>query len=57
VSRVGEERNANKILVRKPLERSPRGKLRLKLKDNIKMDLRMIGCEDGRWMELPGGGS
>jgi hypothetical protein len=23
-----------------------------KLKDNIKMDIMAIGCEDGKWMEL-----
>jgi uncharacterized protein with HEPN domain len=28
------------------------GTPRSKLVDNIKMDLREIGCEDGRWMEL-----
>jgi hypothetical protein len=44
VARIQETRNACSILVGKPVVR--------KWDNNIKMDLREICCEDGRWMEL-----
>jgi hypothetical protein len=37
--------------VRKPLEICPLGTTR-RLEDNIKIDLRDIGCENMRWTEL-----
>jgi hypothetical protein len=39
-------------IVRKFLGKCPLGRLRKKWEDNIKTDLREIGSEDGRWMEL-----
>jgi hypothetical protein len=41
-----EKRNAYKILVGKPEGKRPRGRPRRRWVDNIKMDLRGIGCDD-----------
>jgi hypothetical protein len=30
----------------------PFTRLRRRWKDNVKMDLRDVGCEDGMWMDL-----
>jgi hypothetical protein len=43
VARLGETRNAYRILVGKPEGRRPLGRPRRRLVDNIKMDLRDIG--------------
>jgi hypothetical protein len=43
--------NAHRILVGKPLEKFSLGRPR-RSKNNIKGDLREIGCEDKRWVEL-----
>jgi hypothetical protein len=40
---MGEKRNAYKVLVGKPEGKRPLGRLRHRLEDNIKMDLREIG--------------
>jgi hypothetical protein len=42
-STKGETRNAYKILVGKPEEKSPLGTSRHKWEDNVRMDLREIG--------------
>jgi hypothetical protein len=42
VARMGEKRNAYKILVRKPEGKRPLGKPRCRWEDNIKMNLREI---------------
>jgi hypothetical protein len=39
-----EQRNAYRILVGKPERKSPLGRPRYRWVDNIKMDLREIGC-------------
>jgi DNA polymerase III delta prime subunit len=39
-------------LGRKPLGNRPLEWQRRRAEDNIKMDLREIGCEDGRWLEV-----
>jgi hypothetical protein len=44
---MGEMRNAYKILVGKPERKRPLGRLRCRLKDNIKMNLREIQLEGG----------
>jgi hypothetical protein len=46
VARMRDMINAYKILVGKPEGKSPLGKLRRRRDDNIRMDLREIGCED-----------
>jgi hypothetical protein len=43
VPRMGEKRNAYRILVRKPEGKRPVGRPRRRCVDNIKMDLRDIG--------------
>jgi hypothetical protein len=44
VTGMGENRNAYRILVRKPEIKIPRGRPRRRWEDNIRMDLREIGC-------------
>jgi hypothetical protein len=52
VARMGETRNAYRILVGKPGGKRPLGRPRRRWVDNIKMDLREI-AEDGMdWIEL-----
>jgi hypothetical protein len=52
VVRIGEKRNAYKILVGKPEEKRPLGRPRCRWVDNIKMDLRGIGWDDMDWIDL-----
>jgi hypothetical protein len=44
VARMGERRGAYRALVGKPEGRRPLGKPRRRWEDNIKMDLRKVGC-------------
>jgi len=48
----GETKNALKIFVWEPLGKWPLKRLRRRWEDNIKIDLREMCYEDGRWMEL-----
>jgi hypothetical protein len=41
-----------KILIGKPEGMKPLGRLRCSLEDNIKMDLREIGCKGVDWIHL-----
>jgi hypothetical protein len=52
VVRIGEKRNAYKILVGKPEGRRPLGKPRRRWVDNIKMDLKEIEWDDIDWTDL-----
>jgi hypothetical protein len=45
VARMGEKRNADRILVGKPEGKRPLGRPRRRWVDNIKMDLREIGWD------------
>jgi hypothetical protein len=45
VARMREMRNADRILVGKPEGKKPLGRPRRRLVDNIKIDLREIGCD------------
>jgi hypothetical protein len=45
VARMGEKRNAYRILVGKPERKRPLGRRRRGWVDNIKMDLREIGWD------------
>jgi hypothetical protein len=52
VSRMGENRNAYMVLVRKPEGKRPQGRPRRGWVDNIKMYLREVRWGDMDWIEL-----
>jgi hypothetical protein len=52
VARMGETRNAYRILVGKPERKRPLGRPRRRWVGNIKLDLRVIGWDDMDWIEL-----
>ncbi|KAJ4442256.1 hypothetical protein ANN_12122 [Periplaneta americana] len=52
VARMGESRNAYRVLVGRPEGKRPLGRLRRRWEDNIKMDLREVGCDDRDWINL-----
>ena len=45
-------RNAYRVLVGKPEGKRPLGRSRCRWEDNIKMDLREVGCDPGDWIAL-----
>jgi len=47
LARAGERRVAYRVLVGKPEGKRPPGRLRLRLEDNIKMDLQEVACGHG----------
>jgi hypothetical protein len=49
---MGEERGVHRVLVGKPEGKRSLGRPRLKLEDNIKMNLQEVGGRCGDWMEL-----
>ena len=52
VARIGKGRGACRVLVGKPEGRRPLGRPRRKWEDNIRMNLREVGCGCVDWMEL-----
>jgi hypothetical protein len=52
VARMGEKRNAYRILVGKPEGRRALGRPRRRWEDNVRMDLREIGCGGMDWIDL-----
>jgi hypothetical protein len=52
VARIGETRNACRILMRKPEGKTPLGRPRRRRVDNIKMDLREIGWNGVDWIDM-----
>ncbi|KAJ4436784.1 hypothetical protein ANN_16916 [Periplaneta americana] len=52
VARMGESRNAYRVLVGRPKGKIPLGRPRRRWKDNIKMDLREVGYDDREWINL-----
>jgi len=52
VARMGEGRGVYRVLVGKPERRRPLGRPRHRWEDNIRMDLREVGCGCVDWMEL-----
>jgi len=52
VARMGERRGVYRILVGKPEEKRPLGRPGRRWEDNIKMDLREVGCGGMDWIEL-----
>jgi hypothetical protein len=49
---MGEKRNAYRLLVRKPEEKRPLGRPRLRWVDKIRMDLGEVGWGDVDWIGL-----
>ena len=47
-----QSRNAYKVLVGKPQGKRPSGRPRHRWEDNIKMDLREMGCDPEDWIDL-----
>jgi hypothetical protein len=52
VARMGETRNAYRILVGKPEGKRPLGRPRCRWVDNIKMNLREMEWDDMDWIDL-----
>jgi hypothetical protein len=52
VTRMGEKRNACRILVGKPERKRPHGKARRRWADNKKVDLREIRCDGMDWFDV-----
>jgi hypothetical protein len=52
VARIGEKRNAHRLLVGKPEGKKPLGRPRRRWADNIRMDLGGVGCGDVDWIGL-----
>jgi hypothetical protein len=52
VARMGEKRNAYRLLARKPEGKRPLGRPRRRWVDNIRMDLREVGWGDVDWIGL-----
>ena len=52
MARIGEERRAYRVLVRKPEGKRPLGRPRRRWVDNIRMDLQKVGCGYVEWIGL-----
>jgi hypothetical protein len=52
VARMGEGRGVYRVLVRRPEEKRPLGRLRHRWEDNIKLDLRETGINRTNWIRL-----
>jgi hypothetical protein len=52
VARMGEGRGVHRVLVEKPEGRRPLRRPRRRWENNIRMDLRKMGCGCVDWMEL-----
>ncbi|KAJ4428432.1 hypothetical protein ANN_24469 [Periplaneta americana] len=52
VARMGESRNAYRVLVGRPEGKRPLGRPRCRWEENIKMDLREMGHDDRKWINL-----
>ncbi|KAJ4440054.1 hypothetical protein ANN_08185 [Periplaneta americana] len=52
VARMGESRNAYRLLVGRPEGKRPLGRPRRRWEDNIKIDLREVGHDDIDWINL-----
>ena len=52
VARMEQSRNAYIVLVGKPEGKRPLGRPRRRWEDNIRMNLREVGCDPGEWLDL-----
>ena len=53
VARIGNSRGAYRVLIGKPEGKKLLGRPRRRWEDNIKMDLKEVGCEVIDWIDLP----
>ena len=53
LARMEQSRNSYRVLVGKPEGKRPLGRPRGRWEDNIKIDLREMGCDPGEWIDLP----
>ena len=49
---MDQSRNTYRVLVGKPEGKRSLGRQRRRWEDNIKMDLRDMGCDPGEWIDL-----
>ena len=47
-----QSKNPYRVLVGKPEGKRPLGRPKRRREDNIKMDLREVGCDPGDWIDL-----
>ena len=52
VARMEQSRNAYRVLVGNPEWKRPLGRPSRRWEDNIKTDLREVGCDPGDWIDL-----
>jgi hypothetical protein len=52
VALIGKRGDVYGLLVGKPEGKRPLGRPRLRWEDNIKMDLKEVGCEGMDWIDL-----
>jgi len=52
VARMGDRRGVYRVLVGKPEGKRPLGRPRLRWEDNIKLDIREVGCGGMDWINL-----
>jgi hypothetical protein len=52
VARMGEGRSVYRVLVGRPEGKRPLGRIRRRLENNIKIDLRKIGIDGANWIRL-----
>ena len=52
IARMEQSRNAFRVLMGKPEGKKPLGRPRRRSEDNIRMDLREMGCDPGEWIDL-----
>ena len=52
VARMEQSRNASRLFVGKPEGERLSGRPRRRWEDNIKVDLRKVGCDPGDWIAL-----
>ena len=52
LARMEQSRNAYRVLVEKPEGKRLSGMPRHRWEDNIKMDLREVGCDPGEWIDI-----
>ena len=52
VACMEQSKNASRVLVGKPKGKRTLGRPRCRWEDNIKMDLREVGCDPGEWIDF-----